>query len=111
MGRGTSSRENGDTVVRRHVPERRCLGCGRRAPKPALVRFVAVHSDDGGRELVRDDAARMPGRGLYVCADRGCFARAVDRGAFRRGARLTGEPLRVDAALADAISAEESVRG
>ena len=98
-------------MVTPHVPERRCLGCGRRAPKSALARFVAVPVEHGARDLVRDVTGRVPGRGLYVCPDPGCFGRAVERSAFRRGARMGGEPLRVDPKLAEAIAAEKSVRG
>jgi predicted RNA-binding protein YlxR (DUF448 family) len=58
------------------------------------VRFVAV-PDDTAHRLVRDDAARLGGRGLYVCRRDECFERAIARRAFTRGARLGGE-LRID---------------
>lgn len=87
-----------------HVPERRCLGCGERAPKPSLRRFVAVPADDG-HELVRDLTGRGGGRGLYVCANRTCFELAVDRRAFHRGARIAAGRLAVDPSLADDASA------
>ena len=77
-----------------HVPERRCLGCGARRGKPELVRFVAAPDGDAHR-LVRDDAGRLGGRGLYVCRRDECFERAVARRAFQRGARVGGE-LRID---------------
>ena len=77
-----------------HVPERRCLGCGARREKPELVRFVAAPDGDAHR-LVRDDAGRLGGRGLYVCRRDECFERAVARRAFQRGARVGGE-LRID---------------
>jgi uncharacterized protein len=85
-----------------HIPKRRCLGCGAQAPKHDLVRFVAVLDDDE-RRLVRDDPARHPGRGLYVCRRLACFDRAVERRAFLRAARLDGVPLRIDTTLADAF--------
>lgn len=86
-----------------HVPERRCLGCGTRAPKSALARFVAAATPDG-RRLVRDDRGRQHGRGLYVCPTRECFTRAVERKAFQRGAKLGGEPLAVDPALSNELA-------
>ncbi|MGI9539781.1 MAG: YlxR family protein [Miltoncostaeaceae bacterium] len=71
----------------RHVPIRRCLGCGHRRPRAELVRFVAV-PDGGLARLRRDSDGTAPGRGLYTCPDQGCFDRAVDRRAFARAARL-----------------------
>jgi hypothetical protein len=89
----------------RHVPERRCVGCGRRAPKAALARFVAAPAGDG-RRLVRDDAGRVAGRGVYVCRSRRCFDSALDRRAFARGARIGGAPLEIDGSLAERLEAE-----
>ncbi len=83
-----------------HVPERRCVGCGVRAPKSTLARFVARPSLDG-RVLVRDVDGRHPGRGLYICPTRACFDKAVERRGFQRGARLGDEPLGIDSTLAD----------
>jgi uncharacterized protein len=85
-----------------HVPERRCLGCGRRAPKRELARFVAAPAA-GGRTLHRDDGGRLGGRGLYVCPRRDCFDRAARRRAFQRGARLDGCALEIDLALGAAL--------
>jgi predicted RNA-binding protein YlxR (DUF448 family) len=70
-------------------PFRRCVGCGRRAPRRRLVRFVAVEGD-----LVPGDAA--PGRGVYTCRRLACFRRAA---ASRGFARTLRRPVRVDAAL------------
>jgi predicted RNA-binding protein YlxR (DUF448 family) len=72
------------------VPERRCLGCGARHPKPALARLVAAPGD-GAHRLVRDDRSRLGGRGLYVCRRVECFEKAVARRAFHRGAKVSGE--------------------
>lgn len=90
---------------RRPGPERRCLGCGARAEKRALARFVAVRGAGAGHELARDDRARLGGRGLYVCPREECFDRAVTRRAFARGARLTGE-LRTDPSLRMALTGD-----
>ncbi|MGA2163454.1 MAG: YlxR family protein [Solirubrobacteraceae bacterium] len=51
-----------------HVPRRRCVGCGRIAPKPELLR-IAVACDAGGRSrrAVIDPAGTLPGRGAYLC--------------------------------------------
>jgi hypothetical protein len=89
----------------RHEPERRCLGCGRRAPRRDLARFVAVVA--GGRAtLIRDDRSRLGGRGLYVCRRSECFETARSRRAFARGARLEGIPLDVDPGLGESLAGE-----
>lgn len=86
------------------MPERRCLGCGARAPKRALARFVA-EAGESAAVLVRDDRSRLPGRGLYVCRSEECFQRAVTRRAFQRGARLRGQ-LVIDRGLGAALGRE-----
>lgn len=91
--------------MRRPGPERRCLGCGARAEKRALARYVAVRHDGGAHDLVRDDRTRLGGRGLYVCPRGECFDRAVKRRAFARGARLSGE-LRTDPSLRTALTGD-----
>jgi uncharacterized protein len=99
-------RDRGTSTTRvRHTPQRRCLGCGARRDKGALARFVAA---PGGRGhlLVRDDAARLAGRGLYVCRGPECFERAVARRAFHRGSRVAGE-LTIDPALRPAVESED----
>ena len=72
-----------------HVPTRSCAGCGRKAPKGELVRFVAR---DGA--LVPDTSG--PGRGVYTCRRLACFERAAGRRAFARTLRRT---VRVDPRL------------
>ena len=71
-------------------PIRTCAGCGRKAPRDELLRFVArdgtlVHSQQG------------PGRGVYTCPRLACFERAAERRAFNRTLRQT---VRVDPELA-----------
>lgn len=72
------------------TPVRTCAGCGRKAPKPELLRFVAR---DGA--LVADP--RGAGRGVYTCRRLQCFERARERRAFARTLRRT---VRVDSELA-----------
>ncbi|HEV7363781.1 MAG TPA: YlxR family protein [Solirubrobacteraceae bacterium] len=60
-------------------PLRRCVGCGRSAPKRELARLVVR---DG--VVVADPDAHAPGRGAYVhptpeCAVRGLRARPLAR--------------------------------
>jgi uncharacterized protein len=70
-------------------PVRTCIGCGRKAPKVELVRFVA---QDG--TVVADPLA--PGRAAYTCRRLSCFERAVSRNAFSRTLRTK---VRVDPTL------------
>jgi predicted RNA-binding protein YlxR (DUF448 family) len=71
-------------------PVRTCAGCGRKAAKHELVRFVAR-----GGELAQSQ--RGPGRGVYTCRRLSCFERAAARRAFNRTLR---ETVRVEPALA-----------
>jgi len=64
---------------------------------------AALH--EGGHVLVRDDAARLGGRGLYVCRREECFGKAVARRGFQRGARVAGD-LRIDPELGAAVVTE-----
>jgi predicted RNA-binding protein YlxR (DUF448 family) len=63
-------------------PIRTCVGCGRKAPQPELIRFAAP----GG---VLMPGATLPGRGAYTCRRLACFERALDRRAFNRTLRRT----------------------
>jgi len=51
---------------------RTCLGCGAKAPKATLVRFVAL---DGC--LVIDGKQVAPGRGAYCCRKTRCYQQFV----------------------------------
>lgn len=73
-----------------HVPTRSCAGCGRRAPKAELIRFVARGGDLAA-------GPTDPGRGVYTCRRLQCFERAHSRRAFARTLRKN---VRVEPALA-----------
>ncbi|MDP6351918.1 MAG: RNA-binding protein [Alphaproteobacteria bacterium] len=79
-------------------PHRRCLVSGEVVDKAALVRFVTA--PDG--HLVPDVAGRLPGRGLWVGAQRELVDRACRRGHFARAAR-TREPAVIESGLSDRI--------
>ena len=98
--RRTTSSHRSHNMSSHHVPERRCVGCGHTAPKASLARFV-VETHGYGARLVRDPLGTRQGRGIYVCPTRACFARAVERRAIHRGARLHGAHLELDVALGD----------
>ena len=58
-------------------PTRTCAGCGRKAPKGELIRFVA-------QEGVLTPGAQAPGRGVYTCRRLQCFERAAANRGFAR---------------------------
>ena len=67
----------------RETPERRCIVTGDVKPKAGLIRFVV-----GPDEMVVPDLAhKLPGRGLWVAADRAILDQAVKKNAFSRAAR------------------------
>ncbi len=68
-------------------PIRTCAGCGRRAPKRELLRFVARAG------VLTPASPSDPGRGVYTCRRLACFERARARRAFARTLRT---PVAVD---------------
>ncbi|MGZ6707950.1 MAG: YlxR family protein [Solirubrobacteraceae bacterium] len=91
-GRGRSQRSRrgaAGITSSRHVPERRCIGCGRRAPKPQLRRLALE-----GDRVVADPDGTRPGRGAYVCGAE-CAATALQRRALGRAFRRS-VPIPVD---------------
>jgi uncharacterized protein len=79
-----------------HVPRRRCVGCGRVAPKSELMRLVAVRRREGAAIAVIDERGTMPGRGAYLCRaghpsepDGACLEQAQRRSAIGRALRCS----------------------
>ena len=64
-------------------PLRRCIVTREVLPKEALVRFV-IGPDD---EVVPDITGKLPGRGLWVKAERAALASAVAKNLFAKAAR------------------------
>lgn len=64
-------------------PERRCIASGEVRPKESLLRFVV--GPDG--VLVPDLAERLPGRGLWLTADRELLRKAAAKNLFAKAAR------------------------
>ena len=72
------------------VPERQCIGCGRRGPQDGLVRLTVVDRGDG-RRLVVVAGKDHSGRGAYLCRREPCLERALVRKAFQRAFRASVE--------------------
>jgi uncharacterized protein len=72
------------------VPERQCIGCGRRGPQDGFVRLTVVDRG-GGDRLVVVAGKRHGGRGAYLCRRQACLERALARKAFQRAFRASVE--------------------
>src|SRR3712207_3854865 len=68
--------------------ERRDIVSGEVAPEARLIRFVPGPQG----EVVPDLARKLPGRGLWVAADRASVAAAVKKNAFARAAKAPLKP-------------------
>ena len=67
--------------------ERRCIATGESLDKLELLRFV--RSPDG--MVVPDVAEKLPGRGVWVSADRGSLEKAIKIKGFARGFKAQAE--------------------
>lgn len=76
---------------------RRCIVTRQALEKPAMIRFVL---DPEGR-VVPDLKEKLPGRGLWVTADRATLAEAVKRNAFAKAAKQSAK---VPADLVDRVA-------
>ena len=70
----------------RDEPERRCIATGEVQPKRGLIRFVV--GPEG--EIFPDLAEKLPGRGIWVAADRAALRKAAGKGLFARAAKEIG---------------------
>src|SRR5690625_4452590 len=83
MDRTEGAGHRNERARRNAAPERRCIASGQSGPADRLIRFVL--SPDG--EAVPDLAARLPGRGVWLSADRASAEKAVKKRLFSRGFR------------------------
>ncbi len=67
--------------MNKKYPERKCIGCGTRKPKSDLVRVV--RTPDGSISL--DKKGKISGRGVYICDNAECFAKAKKAKKFELG--------------------------
>ncbi|MFC3166521.1 MULTISPECIES: RNA-binding protein [Paracoccus] len=88
----------GGLIKERDEPERRCIVTGEVQPKRGLIRFVA--GPDG--TVVPDLAEKLPGRGIWVAADRSALDKAAAKGLFSRAAKA---PVKAPEGLADLVEA------
>ncbi len=63
--------------------ERKCLATGEVQPKFGLIRFVVGPDNTVYPDLMN----KLPGRGMYVSADKTALEHAIQKGMFARGAK------------------------
>jgi predicted RNA-binding protein YlxR (DUF448 family) len=73
----------GQTKTRDDGPERKCIATGEVQPKHGLIRFVV--GPDG--QVAPDLAEKLPGRGIWVSAERSALELAVKKKLFSRSAK------------------------
>lgn len=64
----------------RKTPERQCMGCNEKRPKPELLRVV--RAPDGSVSL--DFTGKKSGRGAYICRSVACLRKARKTGRLAR---------------------------
>ena len=84
------------TRARADGPTRTCIATGMEAPAERMIRFVV--GPEG--EVVPDLSRRLPGRGLWLKAERATVERAVARKLFAKAARGAA---RADTDLAERV--------
>jgi len=77
MGRGGQPKDRDDG------PERKCIATGEVQPKNVLIRFVI--GPEG--QIAPDIAEKLPGRGIWVSADRAALDKAASKRLFSRAAK------------------------
>ena len=73
----------GQDTERPEGPERKCIATGEVQPRHGLIRFVV--GPDG--TVVPDIMEKLPGRGIWVSADRAALELAVKKKLFARAAK------------------------
>lgn len=88
----------GQTTDHEDGPERRCIATGEVQPKHGLIRFVVGPEGQIGPDL----AEKLPGRGIWVSADRAALELAVKKNLFSRAAK---QPVTLPADLIERVEA------
>ena len=97
MGRG------GQPKDRTEGPDRKCIATGEVRPAEGMIRFV-VGPDN---QIVPDLLGKLPGRGIWVTADRAALEKAAAKNLFARAAK---QPVQVPEGLADLVEAQLALR-
>ena len=74
---------SGQKADRNNGPERKCIATGEVRPQSELIRFVVGPET----QIVPDIMGKLPGRGIWVSADRKALDKAVSKRLFARSAK------------------------
>jgi len=67
----------------KHVPERTCAVCRRKAGKRELIRLVR-----SGDAVETDPRGKKPGRGVYLCLSSECWEKGLKGNRIEQGLRI-----------------------
>jgi len=85
MGRSSRTKD-------RSVSERRCIASGKVQPTTGMIRFVVGPES----EIVPDVLGKLPGRGIWITAERAALEKAFENDEIVTG-RITGELIGAEA--------------
>lgn len=91
MTRGGQQKDRSET-------RRKCIASGEVCPREDMIRFVVGPE----AKIYPDLGQKLPGRGIWVKAERALIEKAAQKGLFSRGAKMK---VSVDADLADQVEA------
>lgn len=63
----------------KHIPERTCVACRKKADKTEFLKIVKFKET-----AVIDESGKMDGRGAYICKNADCIKKAIKTKAFSR---------------------------
>jgi len=81
--------------VKKHDPERTCVGCRGVFQKDAVIRIVA-----GPPGIVIDYREKLPGRAAYICPTTECITKALSKENLSRSLHLKVRPPDAEAFIA-----------
>jgi len=71
------------TLKVRKTPMRKCVGCMESKPKKELIRVAGYEE-----QVTLDETGRAKGRGVYLCPNEDCIAKAVKKKAISRNIKI-----------------------
>lgn len=66
------------------IPQRKCIACGERSDKKALIRIVKNKEN----EIFFDPTSKANGRGAYICKDMACLEKAIKSKGLNRAFKM-----------------------
>jgi len=76
-------------VTQKKTPQRLCVGCQQMKTKKELLRVVRTPDD----EVIIDITGKKSGRGVYVCCNEQCLAKAFKDKRLERALKRVIDPL------------------